>query len=276
MKHRSLIVLAVLFVVISIFAVGCSTGSSMPVVVSAAPNQPACITVIGEGKVTAKPDIAHISLGVETTGSTAKTAMDDNNAKMNQVVAKIKALGIAEKDIQTSGINLIPVYENKAARTVAPAPAVSGSNSSSTPAIAVAPAPAPDSNMPVIVGYRASNQITITINDINQAPAVLDGVVGVGANSISGLQFGIKDDSKLKQAALDQAAKQTKGKAEAIASALGKTVVSITSVQEDVSYSPVPMRAAAMGVAKDAAESVSVSPGELEINAKIQATYAIQ
>jgi uncharacterized protein YggE len=283
-RRTRLLAVVVLTLLIAIVATGCSVGASTPMVVSAAPNQPASgITVIGEGKVSAAPDVARITLGVETTGATAKAAMDDNNAKMNQVVAKIKALGVAEKDIQTSGINLYPVYETKPDRTTTVAPAAPTSSASASTGAAVAPVPAvapapaaPVSTEPTISGYRASNQVTITVNDIKQAPAVLDGVVGVGANSVSGLQFGIKDDSKLKQAALDQAAKQTKGKADAIASALGKSVVGIVSVQEDVTYSPMPVRAAAAGMAKDSLESVSVSPGELVINARIQATYAIQ
>jgi uncharacterized protein YggE len=225
---------------------GCSGTSATPA--AADEKAPAGITVVGEGEVSAAPDVAYISLGVESTGGTAKAAMDANAANMNQVVEKIKALGIEEKDIQTSGLNLNPVYDNKRFDQ-------------------------PDQT-PTIVGYRASNQVTITIADVSRAAEVLDGVVDVGANSVSGLQFSIKDDSQLRQQALATAVKKAEDKGKALADALGVGITGVSSVVEDYSSGVVPMRAA--GPARDMAESTPVMPGELTVSARIQVTYCIQ
>lgn len=231
---------------------GCSSAQT-PVAVAQS-KEPTGLTVVGEGKVMATPDVAYINLGVETTGDTAKAAMDQNAARMNEVVAKVKALGVQERDIQTSGINLFPIYEQQR-RPDMPSPAP----------------PAPET-LPRIVGYRASNAVRVNIYDLKRAPEVLDGVVGVGANSVSGLQFGIKDDSKLRQQALSDAAKQARDKAQVIADALGVRLASVASAREEYSVGPMPLAEARAAAAMDAA-STPVSPGELVITARLSVTY---
>ncbi len=227
---------------------GCAGGQAATA--AAANPEPTGITVVGEGKAIATPDVAYVSLGVETTGDTAKAAMEENSRRMNEVVGQLKGLGIAERDIQTSGINLQPIYEPMR--------------------------PEQTATRPNIVGYRASNTVTVTINDLAQAPAVFDGVVKVGANSISGLQFGIKDESRLRQQALAEAAKQSQGKAKAIADALGVTITGVASVQEDFSGGPVPLRDAKAALAAEQAASTPVLAGELTITARVQVTYRYQ
>ncbi len=227
---------------------GCAAGQATPA--AAADQEPTGITVVGEGKAIATPDVAYISLGVETTGSTAKAAMDDNSRRMTEVIQQLKGLGIAERDIQTSGISLQPIYESRRMEQ---------------PGI-----------LPNIIGYRASNLVTVTINDLARAPEVLDGVVNVGANQVSGLQFGIKDDSRLRQQALAEASKQSKDKAKAIADALGVTIIGIASVQEDFSGGPVPLRDAKAALAAEAAASTPVLSGELTVTARVQVTYRYQ
>ncbi|MHB1417658.1 MAG: SIMPL domain-containing protein, partial [Chloroflexota bacterium] len=168
--------------------------------------------------------------------------------QMNQVIEKLKALNLTDRQIQTSGINLYPVYEQKVQT-------------------------APD-QLPNIIGYRASNNVTITINDVSQAPAILDGVVNVGANSVSGLQFGIKDDASLRQQALAAAAKQAQDKGKAIADALNVKITGIVAVTEQSSSAPMPLRD--MAAASSAAAGAPVMTGEMTINAQVQVTYSYQ
>jgi uncharacterized protein YggE len=253
MKPKALLAGVVGLAVGAALLAGCSAAQTP--VAGAQTQDPTGITVVGEGRVMAAPDVAYISLGVETTGATAKEAMDANAQRMNEVVAKIKSLGVQDREIQTSGINLFPVYDQK--RVDMPTP--------------MQVPTAPDA-APRIIGYRAGNSVRVAIYDLARAPEVLDGVVSVGANSVSGLQFGIKDDSKLRQQALSDAAKQTRDKAQVIADALGVRIVSIASVREEFYGGPMPVeqaRAAAM----DAAGSTPVSPGELTVMARVTVTY---
>ena len=225
---------------------GC--GAAQAPSAAAQEQEPSGIAVVGDGKAIGTPDVAYITLGVETTGDTAKAAMDENSRRMNEVVQKIKSLGVGDREIQTSGISLYPVYEQKRVEE---------------PGI-----------LPNIIGYRASNTVTVTVNDLQRAPEVLDGVVSVGANSVSGLRFGVKDDSKLRQQALADAAKDAQAEAKAIADALGVRLAGIASVREEVSSGPMPLGdvRAAMG----AAESVPVMPGEMAVTARVQVTYHFQ
>ena len=212
------------------------------------------ITVIGEGKVTAAPDMATINVGVATTGDTAKAAMDANAVKMTEVKNKLLALGVAEKDIRTSGLSVTPVYNN--GNRVMPG------------------VPGQVEQPPAITGYQANNNVVVVVNDLKQAATILDGVVSVGANSVSGLQFGLKDDSTLRQQALAEAVKQAQQKAKAMADAMGVKIGGIISAQEGSSVVPVKMSVPAAAMASDVA--TPISPGELTVTAQVQVTYSFQ
>ncbi|MHB1414157.1 MAG: SIMPL domain-containing protein, partial [Chloroflexota bacterium] len=90
---------------------GCATPLATPASAQSAESKG--ITVVGEGKAIAVPDMATLTLGVESTGDTAQAAMNANSSQMNQVIEKLKALNLTDRQIQTSGINLYPVYEQK-------------------------------------------------------------------------------------------------------------------------------------------------------------------
>jgi uncharacterized protein len=231
---------------------GCGTAAGATPA-QAADKPPAGITVVGEGQVYAVPDVANVTFGVETTGQTAKAAMDANSQQLNQVIAKLKSLGVGDREIQSSGLNVYPVYEQKQ------------------------PQPQPDSSNtpPRIVGYRASNGVVVTISDLSKAPDVLDGVIAAGANNVSGLNFSIKDTSQLRQQALSAAGKQAQAKAKVVADSLGVKIVSVASANEDISVSPQPMPVAARAAASSA-DSVPVVGGELTVTARLQVTYNIQ
>ncbi|MHB1007085.1 MAG: SIMPL domain-containing protein [Chloroflexota bacterium] len=217
------------------------------------------ISVTGTGTAVAVPDVAYINLGVQTNGATAKAAMDSNATQMKQVVDKIKALGIADRDIQTSGVNVMPIYRQQTMQPVQPMQPIQ---------------PTEPNGVPQITGYQASNSVRVTINDVSKAGEILDGVVSVGANNVSGIQFGIKDDTKLRQQALTEAAKSAKPKAQAIADALGVKITSVASVQEQGFGGAVPMAAASIAMGKG--DSTPVMPGELTVTANVTITYNFQ
>ena len=107
------------------------------------------------------PDIASISAGVVTQAVDGNAAMRQNAEQMARVMTAIKAAGIAEKDIQTSGINLNPQYHYA------------------------------DNVPPVITGYQASNTVSLKVRDIAKLGNVLDALAAQGANQINGPQFEI-------------------------------------------------------------------------------------
>src|ERR1700730_3004965 len=132
---------------------------------------PATISVSGEATVSVPPDMAEIDGGFTSEAKTAREASDSNNAAMGKVLLALKAASIEAKDIQTSRLSLQPQTQNTPNRP------------------------------PAIVGYRASNHVTIRLRDVTKVASVIDMLVGAGANDIGGINFIVSQASKL----LDQA-----------------------------------------------------------------------
>src|SRR3954451_21367193 len=144
----------------------------------------ATISVSGEAQVSVPPDLAQIDAGVTTEGKTAREASDANNAAMGKVLLALKGAGIEEKDFQTSRLSLQPQY---------------------------APNRAPPN---AIVGYQASNRVTVKLRDVSKAAALVDTLVGAGANTIGGISFMVSQPSKLLDEAREQAVADASRKAE--------------------------------------------------------------
>ena len=197
------------------------------------------IVVAGNGTVSAPPDEAFVSAGVQTRATTAQDAQAQNNQTMQAVITAIKALGIPDRDVQTSGISLFPVVTQNQ----------------------------------TISGYNASNNVTVTVENINQAGAVLDAAVKAGANNSTNVRFGFKDDTTLRNKALAAAASDARSKADALAKALGLNVTGIQSVTEASTSSPRPFQAAGASLAA-APANVPVEPGELSVNAQVTIVFA--
>ena len=214
---------------------------------AAAVPTPGAITVVGDGQATGSPDIAFINLGVQTKGTTAKEALANNSTAMDAVIAHIKAQGVDNKDIQTSGVNLNPVQSQ--------------------------PRPG-DTQPPQITGYNANNGVTVTVRDIANVGSVLDAAVAAGANTANGVRFGLKDPAALQQTALQSAVKAARARADAIAAAGGIKVTGILAVSEEQFEQPIPRPFAA--AAASAAPSTPIQPGELTVSTRVVVSFSFQ
>lgn len=205
------------------------------------------ITIVAQGQVTAKPDIAWITIGVRTTAVTARQAMDENNAAVAAVIAKLESMGIAKKDMQTGNISLYP-------QTKAPRPEEAGPEQ--------------------IVAYWANNSLRVTVRNLGTLGAVLDAAVSAGANSVSGIRFGVDDDSKLRDEALKEAIKTARAKADLVAEGLGLRVTGVQSVSLESYATPGPVYyEVAAPAARMAAGEVPVETGELTFTASVRVTF---
>ena len=194
-----------------------------------------------------EPDIATISAGVTTDAQTAVAAMRDNSAQMRKVVDRIKALGIAERDIQTSGINLSARYDFD--RT---------------------------SQNQVFRGYQASNRVTVKLRDIERTGAVLDALVAAGANDLGGPNFMRDDDTDAKAQARSRAMDRAREQALEYARMSGYSGLKLLQVSEAMANrGPMP-QAAMRAVAMDAvAESAPVQPGMISTGVNVTVTYEL-
>ena len=208
-----------------------------------ASRQPSGIHVSGEASAVATPDIAYVSSGVQTDAGTAQDAQSRNNETMDKVIAAIKATGIADNDIKTTGLSVSPIYQ-------------SGNT---------------------ISGYRATNTVRVTVNDIKQAGPVLDAAINAGANNAGNISFSIKDQTGYYQQALARAVQQARQKGDALASAMGASIVSVQSVEEESSVAAPRFEAAAPRAANVAAMAPTpVQPGELTVTAKVRVVYTFR
>lgn len=205
------------------------------------------LDVNAEGEVTRAPDFASIDAGVVTQADTAAVAMQDNARRMAATVAALKKAGVADRDIQTSAISLSPRYRY-------------GEN-----------------QPPVITGYEASNRVTVRFRDIARAGSILDTLVTVGANQISGPNFLIdKPDAALDEARV-QALQKARARADLYARAAGLRVKRIIAISEQGGYSPPQpfpqmMRAASPMEKAD----THIAPGEQRVSVSVSVIFELE
>ena len=129
------------------------------------------ITVVGQGSVNIKPDIARVSVGVETSAETISEAVAENEAMMESVLVALQEVGVDEKDVQTMN------YSIQLDRYPEPLPRAEPATGEPQPQ------------------YRVSNMVNVTIRDLDRVGDVLDAVIEAGANNIWGVSFGLDDQS---------------------------------------------------------------------------------
>ncbi|WP_411289894.1 SIMPL domain-containing protein [Sphingorhabdus sp.] len=192
--------------------------------------------------VEARPDIATFTTGVQNMSPTASEAVRANNVQMASVVARLKKLGIAEKDIQTTQISLNQQFDYR-------------------------------DGQQIFKGYQASNMVNAKLRDLKKLGAFLDALAVDGATNFNGPVFGIDDDSTFQDAARDKVWATAMQLARNLARKAGYTDVRILRVEESDQgrgYSPMPMVARTM----DASEkSTPISPGELSVGASMSFTF---
>jgi uncharacterized protein len=228
---------------------------------AAAGDSPArSITVVGRGEVKAKPDVATVNLGVEVTAPTVGEAMTEANARMKTILASMKALGIADKDIQTSNFSIN--FE----RQEPVAPAISEAMPGTKPSETKTPAGF----------YRVNNMIQVTIRDLDKVGDVLDAAVEAGANNVWGVSFGLDSTDALESEAREKAVADARTRAESLAELNGVTVGDVIAISEVIGGSPSPMYAEAASFRGLGGGGAPVEPGELTFSTQIQVVYGIR
>ena len=194
-------------------------------------------------QVDSAPDTATFSTGVETKAKTATEALRQNSVQARAVIDRLKSLGIAQKDIQTTGINLRADYDYDQ-----------------------------ESRENRFVGYVVSNQVSATVHDISKLGQILDAVVSSGATNLNGPTFSIDDDSKVKEVARERALANAKARAMSYARSEGYTGVRVLSINEGISnqsYAPM----ARMKNEMAASSAPPVEPGQVGTVVSLSITY---
>jgi len=215
----------------------------------AAPTLPADATLLqvsAHGETSRAPDLAQISAGVVTQNLDANAAMRANAQRMSAVIAALRQAGVAERDIQTSSINLEPQYKY-----------------------------APNQR-PTITGYQVSNTVNVRLRDLTRIGDVLDALVKQGANQINGPTFTLDKPDAAVDAARTDAIKRAQARADLYAAATGLKVRRIVSISESGEAPPTP-RPMLMRVQAAAApeESTPIASGENVVGVDLNVVYEL-
>jgi hypothetical protein len=218
------------------------------------------ITVVGRGEVNSKPDIATVNLGVEVTASTVSEALTEANARMKTILAAMKSLGIADKDVQTSNFSINFERQNPEAPVASETMSGGKTGSDQTPA----------------GFYRVNNMIQVTIRDLDTVGDVLDAAVEAGANNVWGVSFGLDNTTALETQAREKAVADARTRADSLAQLNGVTVGDVIAISEVIGGSPSPVYAEAASYRGLGGGSAPVEPGELTFATQIQIIYGIR
>lgn len=212
-------------------------GVGLPEGASTATAAARSITVTGNGSVTAVPNQSSFTFGVDARGATAVGALGSDSAQMQKLIAALRGTGIASDSLQTTSVSL-------SSRT--------------------------SQDGQTIVGYDASNSVTVTITSIDRAGPIVDAAVAAGANQVDGPNLTVSDQSALYKKALARAVADAHAKARALARASGLQVGAVTSVQEQTAASPVGYDTAQESLSA----GTPVEAGSQQITATVTVTFA--
>lgn len=215
------------------------------------------ITVSGQGYATSTPDIAEFTFSVSQDDKTVSAAEAPVASKMQAILAGLKGLGIADKDIQTSGYDVYPKYHYENA---------------ACPAGAYCP-----SGRQILDGYTVSESVTVKVRDMDNAGQALALVGDKGATNVSGLSLTLDDPNAPFESARLSAIDDARAKADMLAKRLGVRLGKVVAYDDGSSQGPGPVYSLAKGMGgADAAVAPPIPTGENKVSATVSVTYEIK
>jgi uncharacterized protein YggE len=225
------------------FAASCSA----PAVSAAGEEAPRTMTIVGAGEVSAAPDMALITIGVQTDGATAAEALRANSAAMTATIDKLKAANIPAKDIQTTGLSVNPQYNYERNR-----------------------------RQPELIGFRAANTVRVKMRDLDEAGAVIDDAISSGANTLSGISFTFAEPKPLYEAARRDAVSDAMARAQLLADAADVNLGAILNITDSQISTPRPDAIGVYAARMEADAAVPLEAGESLITARVTIVFEIE
>ncbi len=209
---------------------------------------PRSVTVSGEGAAEAMPDQATVRFGVVTLADDPEVAREQNAEASAGAMNAVRELGIPEEDLQLETLRLQPRYDY-------------------------------DDGERELLGYEAERRVRVEVDDLELVPTLVAEVVQQGANRLQGISYGLEDRAQTRNEALREAAQEARAKAEVLAQALDAEVSQVLQINEQGYEPPRPVMYQAMARAEsaDAApEPDAFAPGRIEVEARVQVTFALE
>jgi uncharacterized protein len=248
MERRTMLLMSSLALVIGLLSVPIAAWSAD----GTKPEAP-ILTVVGTGSVTAPPDTAFVSLGMDTAGKSLAEAQRQNSTVIQKVMERLRELKIEKERVQTATFTVTPQYKSPPKRP------------SDAP-------PAP----PEIVGYTISNTVTVEVREVEKVGAVIEEVLSAGANHFHGLRWALRDEQQARLNALKIGAGKAREKAAALSEAVNLKLGRLVNVTEgNHVVQPTPRVSRFMGTMEGAGGEVPISSGEMKIEATVTLVYEI-
>lgn len=225
------------------------TACAAPVATGSEPGQTRnTISVSGSGQAFGRPDLATVQIGVQSAGPDLGQTLAQNNQRADAILAALKALGIEDKDLQTSNFSIYPQRDYD-----------------------------PQTGQPKdTITYSVDNTLSVTVRDLNKLSSILSEAVAAGANQIYGISFGVADPAGLEAEARAKAMADARARAEQLAKAAGVTLGSPISISESFNVAPPVPIAFDRAVAAEAAAAVPISTGQLQVSIQVNVAYEIR
>ena len=208
---------------------------------------PAIVTVRGDGQATGDPDRVRIQFGVTFQATTAGAAQSRVSAVSAEMIEAIKGLGLEGALVQTLNVSLSPTFDYRNQ----------------------------EDGQPRLTGYRADNTVMVRFDDVTRAGEAIDAAVKAGANQVNSISLEVRDEAPMRREALGKAVGEARGKAEAIAGAMGMRLGALREVREEGAATPIFPRFEGMAMRASADVSTPVEAGEVSVRASIVATYEL-
>jgi uncharacterized protein YggE len=205
------------------------------------------ISVTGQGKAAAPPDMAVIQTGIVSHGATAAEALSANNDVMEKILGVLRTYKIAPKDVQTSSFNVSPEFKRDERGR----------------------------RQPRIVGYNVTNQVRVKVRNLADLGNVLDSLVRAGSNQVAGISFGIDDPAGVLNEARNRAIADARGRAELYVQAAGVRLGKVLTISEKPAEVPQP-RHFGRSLAQEGVSSVPVATGEQEFRVRVHMVFSLE
>lgn len=166
------------------------------------------LQVQATGQALVRPDIARFSMGVVSTGATAREATDANSRGIAEVIRALRGAGVEQRDIRTRQISVQPRFQQ------------------------VRPSTSYAEEQPQIAGYVAQNSVFVTTRDLSKAPDIVAAAFGAGANSVQGPNLALENQADAVAAARADAIAKARFEANAYADGLGMRIARVLRVSE--------------------------------------------
>ncbi|MFN3943511.1 MAG: SIMPL domain-containing protein [Allosphingosinicella sp.] len=205
------------------------------------------LDVVATGEVRRAPDIVFINAGVTTQAPTATAAIQENARQMEQIRQALRRAGVADRDIQTSSINLHPEWRHTR-----------------------------DGAAPEFGGYRANNQVRVRFRDVARAGRILDTLVQAGANNVDGPMLAIERPEPALDEARIAAIRIARERADLYARSLGMRVRRIVSVSEGGHFAPQPMMREMAITVTGGDAGTQIMPGEQTLAVTLTVSFELE